>query len=153
MTGEVSHPSKTITGRCFNVCLGVSDRFPDYKFKLIRLTRSGHGALLSPHLPITEEILCSSKIISRRVTSDFLLYKNVCILCLQWLCLQLLHESYQSAGKPLHGRSVQLLQHLSTGKSFLLALWHSRQGRFDSEVEGPTPSLREILSKLTLSTV
>lgn len=49
MTGEVSHPSKTITGRCFNVCLGVSDRFPDYKFKLIRLTRSGHGALLSPH--------------------------------------------------------------------------------------------------------
>lgn len=40
MTGEVAHPPKTITGQPFNVCLRGSDTFPDYSFKLIRLTRT-----------------------------------------------------------------------------------------------------------------
>lgn len=43
VTGEVSRPSKTITGRRFRERWGVSDRFPDYRFKLIRLTGSGPG--------------------------------------------------------------------------------------------------------------
>lgn len=44
MTGKVSHPSKTITGRCFNACLCVRDRFPVEGFKAFTLTGSGEAA-------------------------------------------------------------------------------------------------------------
>lgn len=108
-TGEVSQPSKTITGRRLSVGLGVSPRFPDSRFKVIRLT--GHGALLPPHSPATEEILCYSTIISRVVTSDFLL-----------------HESYQRADKPwlsatlaTHFQSERIVA-LETGQRVALAL-------------------------------
>lgn len=48
VTGEVSHPSTTITGRGFHVRLGACDRFPDYGLELIGLTGPGHGGPLSP---------------------------------------------------------------------------------------------------------